>query len=81
MDKAMYSDIMTCGFWMVSTPDPYFSSKGCDNPACKTAGLGAKVYDVRGYRSLSEKRDNYADYHEFRLCEECLNSEAKGEIP
>jgi hypothetical protein len=46
--------------------EPHFTWQGCKHCA---DGLGATVYDLRGYRSL-ENRESY----EFQVCGDCINS-------
>ncbi len=45
--------------------ESHFSWHGCEHCA---DGLGAEVYDLRGYRSL-ESRELY----EFQVCGDCLH--------
>jgi hypothetical protein len=45
--------------------EPYFSWRGCEHCA---DGLGATVYDPRGFRSLED-----SELYEFRLCGACID--------
>ena len=47
----------------------YFSWQGCDHCA---DGLGAEVYDLRGYRSLED------EMYEFQVCGDCIYSQYYG---
>lgn len=78
MEKKVYQEIMSNGLWSIENEEPYFSWHGCDCPDCKGKGLGATVYDVKGYRNILETKNNNDNYYEFRLCGECLNLEANG---
>ena len=43
-----------------------FSWRGCEHCA---DGLGAEVYDLRGYRNLEDR-----ELYEFQVCGDCINS-------
>jgi hypothetical protein len=45
--------------------EPHFTWHGCEHCA---DGLGAEVYELRGYRSL----DN-TELYEFQVCGDCIN--------
>ena len=45
--------------------ESHFSWRGCEHCA---NGLGAEVYDVRGYRSLDER-----ELYEFQVCGDCIS--------
>ena len=45
--------------------ESHFSRQGCEHCA---NGLGAEVYDVRGYRSLDER-----ELYEFQVCSDCIS--------
>jgi len=55
------------GFGLFSFSDePRFSWRGCEHCA---HGLGASVYDLRGYRSFAD-----TELYEFQVCGDCMNS-------
>ena len=45
---------------------PFFTWRGCRHCA---DGLGAEVYDLRGYRNLDSR-----ELYEFQVCGYCINS-------
>jgi hypothetical protein len=50
--------------------EPYFTWQDCEHCA---DGLGAEVYDLRGYRSLE-----HGKLYEFRVCGDCINNQYYG---
>ncbi len=46
--------------------ESHFTWQGCEHCA---DGLGAEVYDLRGYRSLEARQ-----LYEFQVCGDCLHS-------
>jgi len=50
--------------------ESYFRRQGCEHCA---DGLGAEVYDLRGYRSLEDR-----ELHEFHVCGDCIYSQYYG---
>jgi len=45
--------------------EPHFSRQGCEHCA---DGLGATVYDLQGYRSLTD-----TELYEFQVCGDCID--------
>ena len=50
--------------------ESYFTWDGCEHCA---DGLGAEVYDLRGYRNLEDR-----ELYEFHVCGDCINSQYYG---
>ena len=67
------ADVIGSGLFSASE-ESYFSHDGCEHCA---NGLGATVYDVKGYPSLQAAHNG--DLYEFQVCGDCLNSLYYGE--
>lgn len=78
MNRKLYREIEANGLYSCLNDEPFFSWHGCDNPECTEKGKGANVYEMKGYKNLSEAQNGNDNYYEYQLCEQCLNEMVNG---
>lgn len=76
-DYRLFNTILAGGLYNAAE-EPFFSWSGCS--ACRERTgerLGATVYEVRGFLSLADAKEN--NYYVMQICAGCLCAYANGD--